>query len=151
MNSCFWKCAQETEKNQKLFLGSFHFTFKNRFFQYQYQKQVNMFVFISWLVSHEVWIHIQTIFLWCDNTKYLELTKRRSKIQKNNMPCERALNFDQWKPSSGNYKPMRIWLWHLYKFTDNNCRSRLFSGFIQTHMRYPNSRDKMCILLVISS
>ena len=29
------------------------------------------------------------------NTKYLELIKRRSKVQENNMPCERALNFDQ--------------------------------------------------------
>ena len=28
------------------------------------------------------------------NTKYLELTRRRSKVQENNMSCERALNFD---------------------------------------------------------
>ena len=29
------------------------------------------------------------------NTKYLELIKRRSKVQEKNMSCERALNFDQ--------------------------------------------------------
>ena len=29
------------------------------------------------------------------NTKYLELIKRRSKVQGKNMSCERALNFDQ--------------------------------------------------------
>ena len=84
------------KKIVKLFIRSFKCTLKNRLFRYQYQKQVKMFVFISWLVSHEVCIHIQTIFLWCGNTKYLELIKRRSKVQKN-MSCERALNFDQWK------------------------------------------------------
>ena len=29
------------------------------------------------------------------NTKYLEPIKRRSKVQENNISCERALNFDQ--------------------------------------------------------
>ena len=29
------------------------------------------------------------------NTKYLELIKRRSKVQEKNMSCKRALNFDQ--------------------------------------------------------
>ena len=89
-------------------------------------------------------------------TKYLlELIKRRSKVQETNMSCERALNFDQWKTFSENYKPMRIWLWLVYKFTDNYCRSRLFFEFIQTQKRYPTSLDKMRILtwklLVISS
>ena len=39
-----------------------NFTLKNRFF-HQYEKQMNMFVFISWLVSYEVCF--ATIFLWC--------------------------------------------------------------------------------------
>ena len=71
------------------------------------------------------------------------------------MSCERALNFDQWKTFSENYKPMRVWLWLVYKFTENYYPSRLFSEFIQTQKRYPTSLDKICILtwklLVISS
>ena len=43
------------------------------------------------------------------------LNKRRSKVQEKNMSCERALNFDQWKTFSENYKPMRVWLWLVYK------------------------------------
>ena len=39
------------------------------------------------------------------NTEYLQLIKRRSKIQENTS-CERALNFEQWKTFSENYKPI---------------------------------------------
>ena len=49
------------------------------------------------------------------------------------MSCERALNFDQWKTFSENYKPITGWLWLLYKFTDNNYRLRLFSDNAVTH------------------
>ena len=48
------------------------------------------------------------------------------------MSCEHALNFDQWKAFSENYKPMRGWLWLVYKFTENYCQLRLFSEFVQT-------------------
>ena len=89
------------------------------------------------------------------NTKYLELIKRRSKVQEKNMSCERALNFDQWKTFSENYKPMRVWLWLAYKFTETCQIYRLFSEFIQTKKRYPTSLNKIRILtrkqLVISS
>ena len=34
--------------------------------------------------------------------------KRRSKVQENNMSCERASNLDQCKTFSENYKPMRV-------------------------------------------
>ena len=146
---------------------SFNFTLKNRFFQHQYQNQEKMFVFTSWLVSHEVLIHIQYFFgvmsnklQWTTasetwNSKYLELIKRRSKVHENNMSCERALNFDQWKTFSENYKPMRVWFWLVYKFTENCQIYRLFSEFIQTKKRYPTSLDKIHILtrkqLLISS
>ena len=77
----------------------FTFTLKNRFFQHQHQKQVKMFVFISWLVSHEVCIHMQYFFGMVRNTPNTEyplgLVKRRSKVQEKNMSCEHALNFDQ--------------------------------------------------------
>ena len=67
---------------------------------------------------------------------------------------ERALKFDLWKTLSENYKPIRVWLWLVFKFTENYCRLRLLSEFIQTQKRYCTSLDKICILtwklLVIS-
>ena len=62
------------------------------------------------------------------------------------MSWERALNFDQWKIFSENYKPMRVSLWLFYKFTENYYPSRLFSEFIETQKRYPTSPDKIRIL-----
>ena len=102
----------------------------------------------------------ERLLLWTtdsetSNTKYLELIKRRSKVQEKNMWCERALNFDQWKTFSENCKPMRAWLWLVYKFTKNCQTYRLFSEFIRTNKRYPISLDKIRILtrklLLISS
>ena len=67
-------------------------------------------------------LYSDKIFLWCGekypNNKYpLELIKRRSKVQEKNISCERGLSFDQWKIFSENYKPMRVWLWLLYKLS----------------------------------
>ena len=76
----------------------------------------------------------------------LELIERRSKVQENNMPCERASNFDQWKTFSVHYKPVRVWLWFVYKSTENHCRQRLSTEFIQTQKSYPTSLDKISIL-----
>ena len=138
-----------------MFLRSFNFTLKNGFFQHQYQKQEKMFVLrqyffgvmrnkLHWTTASET-----------SNTKYLELIKRRSKVQEKNMSCERALNFDQWKTFSENYKPMIVWLWLVYKFTENCQIYRFFSEFIQTKKRYPIYLDKIRTLtrklLVISS
>ena len=39
--------------------------------------------------------HLCTTASESSNTKYLESSKRRSKIQKKNMSCEGALDFDQ--------------------------------------------------------
>ena len=110
---------------------------------------------ISWLVSHEVCVHIQCFFgVVKSKRRFKTSNKRRSKFQKRNMSCELALNFDQWKTFSKNYKPIRVWLWLLNKFSQNYCRSRIFYQFIQTQKRYPTSIDKVCILawkrLVIS-
>ena len=56
------------------------------------------------------------------NKKYLlEFIKRRSKVHQKNMSREGALRFDQSKIFSENYKPIRIWLWIVYKITENNC------------------------------
>ena len=132
-----------------------NFTFKNRFFQHQYQKQAKMFVFTLWLVSHEVCIYLPYYFSVVRNKlhKYIQI-KRRSKLQEKNMSCDRALNFDQWKIFFENYKPMRVLLWLVYKFTKNCQIYRLFLR-VHSNSRYPNSLDKICILtwklIVISS
>ena len=39
------------------------------------------------------------------------------------MSHKRALNFDESKIFSENYKPMRVLLWLVYKVTENSCRS----------------------------
>ena len=88
-------CSWNWEKIKFIHKELLHYYIKNRFFQHQYQKQVNMFVFTSWLVSHEVCIYMQYFFGVVKNI-------------------------------SENYKPMRVWLWLVYKFTENYCRSRLF-------------------------
>ena len=37
----------------------------------------------------------------------------------------------------------QIWLWLVYKITENNCRSRPFAEFIQTQKSYSNSLNKI--------
>ena len=129
---------------EKLKFRSFNFTLKNRFFQHQYQKQVKMFVFTSWLVSHEFLFpynislmgweiinfkhYISRVNQGSLNKCYLnfvELIKRRSKV-KENMSCEHVLNFAQWKTFSENHEPIRVWLWLIYKITENCQIYRLF-------------------------
>ena len=121
-----------------------NFTLKNRFL-HQYQKQMNMFVFISWLVSYEVFFRYNISVVWWEINPKHWISKEDQK---------KMWNFDQWKTFPKNYKPMRIWLCLVCKFTENYCRSRLFSEFIQTQKRCPTSLDKMHILtwklLVIS-
>ena len=129
-----------------MFLRSFNFTLKNGFLQHQYQKQEKMFVlrqyFFGVMRDKLLWMTASET----SNTKYLELIKRRSKVQEKNMSRERALNFGQWKTFSENYKPMTVWFWLVNKFTDNCQIYRLFSEFIQTIKRYPTSLDKISIL-----
>ena len=127
------------------------------FFQHQYQKQVHDRYF---MIGFPWSLYYYTRFLWCSEkwtpiTKYPELIERRSKVQEKNMSCGHTLNFDQLKTFSENYKPMRVWFWFVYKFTENYCPSWLFSEFIQTQKRYLTSLNKICILtwklLVITS
>ena len=113
-----------------------------------WKKQVKLLVFISWLVSFGNCIQFQySLTLTGRINKYLlEITKRRSKVQELNMSFERGLNFDQWKKKSEIYKSMRVWLCFVYKFTENDCRLRLISEFIQTQKRYATFLDKIRIL-----
>ena len=97
----------------------------------------------SWLVFHD-WFPMKFVFTNNISLVWWEINKIISKPQEKKMSCEHALNFDQWKIFSENYKPMRVRLWLVYKFTEN-----------QTQKRYPTSFDKVGILtwklLVISS
>ena len=107
-----------------------------------------MFVFISWLVYFGICIHMQ---YFCDVVRnklqtisiYYSESKEDKKTQEKNMPCQRALNFDQSKRFFKNYKQMRFWLCLAYKFTENYRHLRLFSEFIQTQKRYPTSLNKI--------
>ena len=78
-----------------------------------------LFLFHDWFPL-EPGLYPDTIFLRCNEnytskSKYLlELIKRRSKVQENNLSCERSLYFDQWKTFSETYKPMKVWLWLIY-------------------------------------
>ena len=82
-------------------------------------ENVCLFVFISvvsLLVFFAVCFYIQC-FSDVVRNEPLELIKIRSKVQEENISCERALNFDQWKTFAENYNPMRVWLWLVFKFT----------------------------------
>ena len=100
------------------------------FLFHERKKSRSLFLFPDWFLLGLVFRYSTSVMWWeiNSNNKYLlELIKRRSKVQENNMSCERGLNIDQWKAFSENYKPMRVWLWLVYKFTENHCRLRLFS------------------------
>ena len=137
------------------YIRSLNFTFKNRFFQHQYQKQVKTFVFTLWLVSHEVCIHVPYYFRMVRNKlhEYIQI-KRRSKVQEKTS-CERALNFDQWKLFSENYKPMSVLLWLVYKFTENCQIYRLFlrvhsNSKKVSYLSWQNTYPNLKILLISS-
>ena len=71
-------------------------------------------IFISFTIGFLWSLYLYAVFLWCSekqtpNNKFLlELIKRRSKVQEKIMSYERALNSDQWKTFSENYKPVRV-------------------------------------------
>ena len=97
-----------------------------------------LFLFHDWFPLNFFFDVVNIFLMWWKiksnlNSKYiLELAKRRSKVQEKNMWWKRALSFDQWKRFSESYKPMRVWLWLLYKLTKNYCCLRLFpSSFKQ--------------------
>ena len=54
-----------------------------------------------------------------------------------------VINFDQWENFSQKYESIRVWLWLAYEIIVNNCCSRVFAKFIQTHKTHPTSLDKI--------
>ena len=63
----------------------------------------------SWLAFHD-WFPMKFVFTNNISLVCWEISKRRSKVQEKNVSCEQALNIDQWKTFSENYKAMRAWL-----------------------------------------
>ena len=62
-----------------------------------------MFLFTSWLVYHEICIHIQYFFGVVRNklqTLNIWVNQRRPRVQEKNTSWERALNFDEWNTFS---------------------------------------------------
>ena len=138
----FMKTMMKLRKNKNCSSGLFNFILKEQvkmFVFISWKKQVKMLVFILWLSFFGVCIQMQ---YFCDVVRN-KLWTISIWVQEKNMSCERALNFDQWNTFSENYQPMRVWLWLVYKFTENYCHLRLFSEFIQTQKRYPTSLDKI--------
>ena len=85
----------------------------------------------SWMVFHD-WFPIHYFF-----------RQKKIKSSRKDMLCEQTIS--QWEFDHGLFT----------KFTENYCRSRLFTEFIQTQIRYPTFLNKTGILtwkpLVISS
>ena len=139
MNVRARKKIQDRKKKEKK--RSFNFTFKKTCF-FNINIRNKLMIGTLWLVSDEVCIHIQYFF---GVVKQKKIKSSRKYV---------VWTYFKFWPMK-NYKPMRVWLWLVYKFTENYCRSRLFSEFIQTQKRYPTSLDKVRILtwklLVISS
>ena len=80
----------------------------------------------------------------------LELIKRRLKVQEN-ISCERALNFDQWKIFSESYKPLTVCLqiyreWmSLATFLRVHSNSKEVS-FLPWQNKYPNLKTTCHIM-----
>ena len=143
-----WEKLKTVDKGFQFFIkkktGFFNINIRD---QWKCRKCVSLYFFsvISWLVCFGV-LYLHTDFFDVVRNKLPDLIKRRSKVQEKNMSCERALDFDQWKTFSENYRSMRVWLWLVYKCTENYCRLQHFFEFIQTQNRYPTSRYKINIL-----
>ena len=153
-NGCFWECSWNSGK-EKIVDGGFQFYLKTGFFNISIRNKWKCiclcFIFHDWFYFW-VFIYIQHFFdvvrnkLQTINIYILELIKRRSKVQEENISYKQALFFDQWKIFSENYKLIRVWLLFVDKFNENYCCLRLFSEFIQAQKRYPTSFDKIGIV-----
>ena len=128
-----------------------------------------MFDFISWLFFHQgfrsrsftidrtagVCIHMKFVFTCNISLVWWEISCKQwisTRVNQKKIKCSRKEHvtwtcmkstFWSMKRISENYKPKRVWLWFVYKFTNNYCRLWLFSDFIQTQKRYLTSLGKI--------
>ena len=98
---------------------------------------INVYFIICFLWS----MHLRTVFLWGSekpnfkqNIFLLALIKNRLKVHEKNISRECTINIDQCKPFSENcsQKALGVWLWLVFKITENKCRSRILAKFFQT-------------------
>ena len=105
-------------------------------------REVKMYISLFYFAICFRW-SIRTVFYLCSVKSNLEqkfllkLIKRRSKVHEKNMPRQRALNFDYRKTFFESYQPIRIWLCLVYKITENNYYSQLFTEFIHFIFYHP--------------
>ena len=66
--------------------------------------------------------------------------------QKKVKSWSKVLEFDQWKKFCENFKPIRVWLWFVYKIPESNCFLQLFGELIQIQKKYPTSLDNVSTL-----
>ena len=99
-------------------------TLHEKIFQHEYQRLVKMCIYLY--LFHK-WFPLGFVFTYSVSFMYkylLNLIKRKLKVQEENISCQRALNFHQWKTFSKNYKAIRVWLWPVYKFTGSILESK---------------------------
>ena len=105
------------------------------------KRRVNVFSLFLFLLFYD-WFSLEFVFIYNISLMWWEINYRsqsKEDLFKKNMSCKRAFHFDQWKTFSKNYRSMRVWLWLVYKFTENCCLLRLLSKFIKTQKSYPIS------------
>ena len=80
------------------------------------------------------------------NKEFLTVHKKKDNtiFQHQHLSNERA--FGQWKILPKNYKPIKVWLWIVYKINKNNCHLQHFGKLIQTQNRHSTSLGKINIL-----
>ena len=104
-------------------------------------------LFRDWFPSEFV-LTYNISLLWREiNSKHWissRVNQKKIKNSRNEYLMWTFLNFDQLRTFPDNYKPLRVWLWLFYKFTENYCRLRTSSEFFQK--RYPTSLEKIPIL-----
>ena len=148
-SGCFWKCVLWNWEKSKITYKEFCIYIKNRFLTSISRNKLKcLFLFHDWFPIKFVFTCNIFGMLWEIYSKHLISTRanqKKIKSSRKRMSCERALKFEQCKTFYVSYKPMRVWLWLVYKLTESYFRLWLFSEFIQTQKRYPAFLDKICI------
>ena len=125
-NACMWLRLRGEGNTERLLNNSerdFNATWKNRIFQSQYQKQVKMY--ISLLLFHDRFPLVLKYFFDVVRNKlqainiYTRVDKKKIKSSRKGYVIRTCFKFWTMKNIFWNYKPMRVWLWLAYKFTEN--------------------------------
>ena len=115
---------------------------KNIIFQHEHQRLVKMCIYLC--LFHE-WFPLGFVLIYSVSFMYkylLNSIKRKLQVQEENMSCQRALNFHQWKIFSKNYKAIRVWLWPVYKFTGSIVESKGMHAIFQKKGKKEQKRAK---------